>query len=101
MNIYVANDGGLIMFSYPKAWIGKVADTFDSYPYTIKLIVTNVDANSADGGTITFYSATNLDCYYNLDGVENKQTYHKFSDKLIAWDDKEYSKERLCSWVNW
>ena len=36
--------------------------TFDSYPYTVKLIVTNITHNkSADAGRITFNNATNLE----------------------------------------
>ena len=52
-------------------YFGKVAETFDSYPYTIKLIVTNVKHhNSADGGTITFKSATV--CEFNTTKSINK-----------------------------
>ena len=52
-------------------YFGKVDATFDSYPYTIKLIVTNVaHHNSAVSGTITFNSATN--CEYNTTNAINK-----------------------------
>lgn len=78
--IYVLDDGD-VMYRGPwskyydgTGYFGKVAETFDSYPYTIKLIVTNVrHHNSGDGGTITFKSATV--CEYNTTKSINKDGY--------------------------
>ena len=75
--IYVLDDGD-VMYRGPwskyydgTGYFGKVAATFDSYPYTIKLIVTNVKHhNSGDGGTITFKSATV--CEFNTTKSINK-----------------------------
>ncbi len=75
--IYVLDDGD-VMYRGPwskyydgTGYFGKVAETFDSYPYTIKLIVTNVKHhNSGDGGTITFKSATV--CEFNTTKSINK-----------------------------
>ena len=92
-------------------YIGKVADTFDSYPYTIKVIVTNRDARkSAYGGIITFNSAAN--CEVNLanyivkNSAANKNgnlekspvPVHirtKVSDKLVNYGQGVYSKEEM------
>ena len=84
------------------AVLGKVADTFDSYPYTIKLTGTNnYNANiKGYSGTVTFHSATNLDFYFNGVTYTAEHTFVKISDKLIL-DGKEYSKKDICYWANW
>ena len=65
--LYVFDDGD-ILYRVGQAYNGKsiytekVASTFDSYPYTVKLIVTNITHNKyADAGRITFNNATNLE----------------------------------------
>ena len=77
--------------------IGKVADTFDSYPYTIKLTGTNNYDTNINGysGTVTFYSATSLDFHFNGVTYETADTFYKYYDKLI------YNKKDICWWINW
>ena len=83
-------------------YFGKVADTFDSYPYTIKLRGTNSSGvNKNDAGTVTFYSSTNLYFSFDFNGSKKEDNFYKYSDKLITDDgevDKNYFKWR---WVNW
>ena len=97
-SVYIFGDGSLILLNNWNAIVGKVADTFDSYPYTIKLRGTNQNgANKNDAGTVTFYSATNLYFSYNFNGGKYEDYFYKTTDKLIAFDkeiDKNYSDFR-------
>ena len=101
-DVYIFGDGSLILLNNWNAIVGKVADTFDSYPYTIKLWGTNQNgANKNDAGTVTFYSATNLYFSFDFNGSKKEDYFYKYSDKLITSDgevDKNYSQWR---WVNW
>ena len=101
-DVYIFGDGSLILLNNWNAIVGKVADTFDSYPYTIKLRGTNQNgANKNDAGTVTFYSATNLYFSFDFNGSKKEDYFYKYSDKLITSDgevDKNYSQWR---WVNW
>ena len=101
-DVYIFSDGSLILLNNWNAIVGKVADTFDSYPHTIKLRGTNQDgANKNDAGTVTFYSATNLYFSFDFNGSKKEDNFYKYSDKLITDDgevDKNYFKWR---WVNW
>ena len=87
-------------------YFGKVAATFDSYPYTIKLIVTNVTHhNSADGGTITFKSATV--CEFNTTKSINKNgdlnDNIDSGTKVKKWDiaSLNKTKEEIWNMVVW
>ena len=105
--IYVLDDGD-VMYRGPwskyfdgTGYFGKVAATFDSYPYTIKLIVTNVTHhNSADGGTITFKSATV--CEYNTTKSINKNgdLYDNIDSgtKVKKWDIASLNKTKEEIW---
>ena len=97
-SVYIFGDGSLILLNNWNAIVGKVADTFDSYPYTIKLRGTNQNgANKNDAGMVTFYSATNLYFSYNFNGGKYEDYFYKTTDKLIAFDkeiDKNYSDFR-------
>ena len=86
------------------AYLGKVADTFDSYPYSIKVMFTNIKyaKSIADAGTITFHSATefsfdSLSAVFDGD-IRNdyyrKNTYIKRSDKFLYWTGKEVSSKQ-------
>ena len=86
-------------------YIGKIADTFDSYPYTIKLIVSNVKYHSFwDAGTITFNSATNCNFYITntikndgtLYGQTSASDINKISD--IVSQTKEEVLKTLPFW---
>ena len=85
------------------AVLGKVADTFDSYPYTIKLTGTNnysyktgdVNKLNSYSGTITFHSATNLDFYFNGVTYEAKDIYYKYSAEFKNKGDY------IDGWVKW
>lgn len=74
--------GGSVSMVYA-AFGGKVDDIF-SYPYTIKLIISNIASKKIDGSTtFTFYSATNGTFTYN-----NRDIYiSKQSDKF--WNREE------------
>lgn len=105
--IYVLDDGD-VMYRGPwskyfdgTGYFGKVAATFDSYPYTIKLIVTNVTHhNSADGGTITFKSATV--CEFNTTKSINKNgdLYDNINSgtKVKKWDIASLNKTKEEIW---
>ena len=97
-SVYIFGDGSLILLNNWNAIVGKVADTFDSYPYTIKLRGTNQNgANKNDAGTVTFYSATNLYFSYNFNGGKYEDYFYKTTDKFIAFGeeiDKNYSDFR-------
>ena len=97
-NVYIFGDGSLILLNNWNAIVGKVADTFDSYPYTIKLRGTNQSgANKDNAGTVTFYSATNLYFSFDFNGSKKEDNFYKTTDKLIAFDkeiDKNYSDFR-------
>lgn len=101
-DVYIFGDGSLILLNNWNAIVGKVADAFDSYPYTIKLRGTNQSgANKDDAGTVTFYSSTNLYFSFDFNGSKKEDYFYKYSDKLITDDgevDKNYFKWR---WVNW
>ena len=105
-DIFIASDGALLQergnVKNKSAAIGKVDDTFDGYPYTIRLTGTNnydVSKN-AYSGTVTFHSATNLDFYF--DGITYKDTgsFYKYHDKLII-GNLECGKKDISSWVDW
>ena len=97
-DVYIFGDGSLILLNNWNAIVGKVADTFDSYPYTIKLRGTNQNgANKNDAGTVTFYSATNLYFSFDFNGSKKEDYFYKTTDKLMAFDeeiDKNYSAFR-------
>ena len=100
--VYIASDGGLIQYRNWNAIIGKVADTFDSYPYTIKLSGTNSNgANKDYVGTVTFHSSTNLYFYYNFNGDEIKINFSKTVPNKLMVDGQEVNKKGVCSWANW
>ncbi|WP_432632110.1 hypothetical protein [Brachyspira sp.] len=110
--IYVFDDGDIIFKYYAgttfyngSAYSGKVAETFDSYPYTIKLIVTNVTHYSFwDAGTITFNNATN--CEFNItnairnDGNLHKQTTTSANIQKIS-DIVSQTKEEIWKTLPW
>ena len=82
--------------------IGKIADTFDSYPYTIKLTgINNYGEKKNYSGTATFNSETNLDFYFEyIPKGSDKVT--KYTRTFYRENSNEYSREHAFgNWTNY
>ena len=94
--LYICSDGSLI-YNFRGGGnqdiaVGKIANTFDSYPYTIKLTgANNYGDNKHYSGTVTFNSTTNLNYYFEYGVYKDTSTFSKI-------DNKEYTIKDVCPW---